>query len=61
MEEFSNEFDGWLPTLEEVPLPPLAGVVLAEVDRRKGATVGRGKKVLPVPWFDGLAKKTEHS
>ena len=53
----------WLPLLPEVSLPRLTGQMLADVVRRKGATAGsldgwgwREFKVLPVSWFDGLAR-----
>ena len=46
-----------------VSLPELTGEMLDEVVRRKSATAGslngwgwRELKVLPVPWFDGLAR-----
>ena len=46
-----------------VSLPDLIGEVLAEVVRREGASAGsldgwcwRELKVLPVAWFDGLAR-----
>ena len=55
--------DGWLPVLPVVSLPELTGEMLAGVVRRKGAAVGslvcwgwREMKVLPVAWFDGLAR-----
>ena len=63
--EFALEVDGWLPLLPVAALPELTGEVLAEVVRRKGATAGSldgwgwkelELKVLPVPWFDGLAR-----
>ena len=57
------EADGWLPLLPEVHLPWLTGQMLAGVVRRKGATAGsldgsgwRELKVLPVSWFDELAR-----
>ena len=50
---------GWY----EFSLPTLTGDVLFEVVRRKSSTAGsldgwgwRELKVLPVAWFDGLAK-----
>ena len=62
-EEFALEVDGWLPLLPVVSLPELTGEMLAEVKRREGATAGsldgwgwRELKVLPVPWFGGLAR-----
>ena len=63
-EEFALEVDGWLPLLPVVTLPELTGGMLEEVVRRKSATAvsldGWGwrelLKVLPVPWFDGLAR-----
>ena len=55
--------DGWLPLLPVVTLPELTGDMLADVERRKGATAGsldgwgwREMKVLPVAWFDGHAR-----
>ena len=63
LEEFNREVDGWLPLLPEVNLLRLTGQVLADAVRRKGATAGsldgwgwRELKVLPVPWFDELAR-----
>ena len=63
LEEFAHEVGGWLPVLPEVVLPRLSGSLLAEVVHRKGATAGsldvwgwREFKVLPVSWFDGLAR-----
>ena len=63
LDEFSEEVDGWLPLLPEVHLPRLTGQVLADVVQRKGATAGsldgwgwRELKVLPVSWYDGLAR-----
>ena len=62
LEEFSFEVGGWLPLLPEVLLHGLTGQMLADV-RRKGATAGsldgwgwRELKVLPVSWFDELAR-----
>ena len=61
-EEFNFEVEGWLPLLPEVSLPRMTGQMLADVVR-KGATAGsldgwgwRELKVLPVVWFDGLAR-----
>ena len=52
-----------MPLLPEVSLPRLTGQVLADVVQRKGATAGsldgcgwRELKVLPVFWYDGLAR-----
>ena len=49
--------------MDEFSLPTLTGDVLFEVVKRKGCTAGsldgwgwRELKVLPVAWFDGLAK-----
>ena len=63
LEEFDREVEGWLPLLPEVHLPRLTGQMLADVVQRKGATAGsldgwgwRGFKVLPVSWYDGLAR-----
>ena len=59
-EEFAQ---GWMPVLPEVSLPKLTGGLLADVVHRKGVTAGgldgwgwREFKVLPVSWFDGLAR-----
>ena len=61
--EFGFEVDGWLPLLPEVHLPRLTCQVLADVVHRKGVSAGgldgwwwRELKVLPVSWFDGLAR-----
>ena len=63
LEEFNREVEGWLPLLPEVHLPRLTGQMLAGVVQRKGATAGRldgwgwrELKVLPVPWYDELAR-----
>ena len=63
LEEFDHEVEGWLPLLPEVHLPRLTGQMLADVVQRKGATAGcldgwewRELKVLPVSWFDELAR-----
>ena len=63
LEEFDREVDGWLPLLPEVFLPRLTGQMLADVVHRKGATAGslggcgwRELKVLPVSWYDQLAR-----
>ena len=63
LEEFDHEVEGWLPLLPEVSLPCLTGQMLADVVRGKGATAGsldgwgwRELKVLPVSWYDGLAR-----
>ena len=63
LEEFDREVEDWLPLLPEVALPRLTGELLAEVVQRKGATAGsldgwswRELKVLPVSWYDGLAR-----
>ena len=63
LEEFDEEVDGWLPLLPDVHLPSLIGQMLADVVRGKGATAGsldgwgwRELKVLPVSWYDGLAR-----
>ena len=52
-----------MPVLPEVKLPRLSGSVLADVVRRKKVTAGgldgwgwREFEVLPVSWFDGLAR-----
>ena len=63
LDEFNGECAGWLPHLDEFFLPALTGDMLFEVVRRKSATAGsldgwgwRELKVLPVAWFDGLAR-----
>ena len=63
LEEFDCEVEGWLPLLPEVSLPCLTGQMLADVVQRKGVTAGsldgwgwRELKVLPVSWFDQLAR-----
>ena len=63
LEEFDFEVEEWLPLLPEVSLPGLTGRVLADVVQRKGATPGsldgwgwRELKVLPVSWYDELAR-----
>ena len=63
LDEFSFEVEGWLPHLDEFFLPTLTGDMLFEVVKRKGASAGsldgwgwRELKVLPVAWFDGLAR-----
>ena len=63
LDEFSFEVEGWLPLLPEVHLHRLTGQMLADVVQRKGVTAGsldgwgwREFKVLPVSWFDGLAR-----
>ena len=40
LEEFAEEVDGWLPLLLVESLPELAGEMLADDVRRKGATAG---------------------
>ena len=52
-----------MPLLLEVSLPCLTGQMLADVVQRKSATAGsldgwgwRELKVLPVSWYDGLAR-----
>ena len=63
LEEFDSEVEGWLPLLPEVSLPCLTGQMLADVVQGKGATAGsldgwgwRELKVLPVSWYDSLAR-----
>ena len=63
LDQFNSECDGWLPRLGEFSLPALTGDMLFEIVKRKGATAGsldgwgwRELKVLPVAWFDGLAR-----
>ena len=63
LEEFALEVDGWLLVLPVVSLPGLTGEMLSDVARRNSATSGsldgwgwRELKVLPVAWFDGLAR-----
>ena len=63
LDEFGFEVDGWLPILPEVHLHRLTGQMLADVVQRKGATARgldgwewRELKVLPVSWYDELAR-----
>ena len=63
LDEFNDECVGWLPRLDEFFLPTLTGDMLFQVVKRKSSTAGsldgwgwRELKVLPVAWFDGLAK-----
>ena len=63
LEEFSFEVEGWLPLLPVFELPRLTGQMLSDVVHRKSATAGsldgwgwRELKVLPVSWFDELAR-----
>ena len=63
LDEFNVECVGWLPHLDEFFLPALTGDILFEVVKRKSATAGsldgwgwRELKVLPVVWFDGVAR-----
>ena len=63
LEEFAHEVGGWLPVLPEDELLRLTGSLLAEVVRKKKSTADgldgwgwREFKVLPVSWFDGLAR-----
>ena len=63
LEEFDFEVEEWLPLLPEVSLPRLTGQMLADVVQRKGVSAGsldgwgwRELKVLPVSWYDGLAR-----
>ena len=63
LDEFSFEVDGWLPLLPEVQLPRLTGQMIADVVHRKSISAGgldgwgwRELKVLPVSWFDALAR-----
>ena len=63
LDEFGFEVDGWLPLLPEVHLPWLTGQMLAGVVHRKSVSAGgldgwelRELKVLPVSWFDELAR-----
>ena len=63
LEEFSFEVEGWLPLLPVFELPRLIGQMLSDVVHRKSATAGsldgwgwRELKVLPVSWFDELAR-----
>ena len=58
-----DEVEGWLPWLPEVSLPCLTCQMLADVVQHKSATAGsldgwgwRELKVLPVSWYDGLAR-----
>ena len=63
LDEFSFEVDGWLPLLPEVQLPRLTGQMLFDVVNHKSVSAGgldgwgwRELKVLPVSWYDGLAR-----
>ena len=63
LEEFNLEVEGWLPLLLVLELPRFTGQMLADVVQHKGATAGsldgwgwRELNVLPVAWFDGLAR-----
>ena len=63
LEEFDDEVEGWLLLLPEVSLPCFTGQMLADVVQHKSATAGsldgwgwRELKVLPVSWYDGLAR-----
>ena len=63
LDEFGFEVDGWLPLLPEVRLHRLTGQMLADVVHHKHVSAGgldgwgwREFKVLPVPWFDELAR-----
>ena len=63
LEEFSFEVEGWLRLLPVFELPGLTGQMLSDVVHRKSATAGsldgwgwRKLKVLPVSWFDELAR-----
>ena len=63
LEEFDREVGEWLALLPEVVLPRLTRQMLADVVQRKGATAGsldgwvwRELKVLPVSWYDELAR-----
>ena len=63
LEEFHEEVNGWLPLLPEVAFPSLTGQMLADFVQRKSATAGsldgwgwRELKVLPVSWYDELAR-----
>ena len=57
LDEFSFEVEGWLLLLPEVHLPRLTGQMLADVVHRKGVTAGwRELKVLPLSWYDELAR-----
>ena len=63
MNEFDEEVEEWAPLLPEVDLPPLTGDDLFQVVRLGTATAGglggwgwRELKVLPVSWYDELAR-----
>ena len=56
MKKFAVELDGWLPLLPEVHLPRLTGQMLADVVWRNDGWEWRELKVLPVSWFDELAR-----
>ena len=55
LEEFSEEVDGWLSVLPVISLPQLTVEMLADVGSLDG-WVWSELKVLPVAWFDGLAR-----
>ena len=63
LDEFGFEVDGWLPILPEIHLPRLTGQMHADVVLHYGVSAGsldgcrwRELKVLPVSWFDELAR-----
>ena len=63
LEQFDEEIEEWLLFLLVVNLPQLTCEMLADVVQRKGATAGSlggwgwiELNVLPVAWFDGLAR-----
>ena len=59
LDEFGFEVAGWLPILPEIHFPRLTGQMLADVLRKgvsAGSLDGWRWKVLPVSWFDELAR-----
>ena len=63
VEEFLSEFGYWLPTLDEISLPRLAGEMLFDAVHAKSPSAGgfdgwgwKGLGALSVGWFDGLAE-----
>ena len=56
LEEFDREVEEWLALLPEVHLPRLTGQMLADVAGGLDGWGWREFKVLPVSWYDGLAR-----